>query len=209
MKIGIFGGAFNPVHNGHLHLMDSLVQANGIDRLIVIPTADPPHKTNENFVSAEDRFNMLSLALHNRDHFAGNITDKTEISDIEFRLKGKSYTYHTLTELKKMYPDDSFYLFMGSDQFLSFKKWYKYQEILKLAKVVGLVREDGEHEKMRKFLTENTDTLPPDRICIDIARPLVISSSDIREKIKNGESIAGLVPENVEKYIAEKRLYYV
>ena len=200
MKIGIFGGAFNPVHNGHLHLIDELSQIpmqpdfKPIDKMLIIPTANPPHRTGEEFASGADRINMLSLALDN---------PKTELCDIEFRLRGKSYTYNTVKALKKLYPNDDFYLFMGSDQLLSFKMWYKYDKILKLARVCGFSRSKEDNEKIRQFLIENED------LCINavIASPIEMSSTQIREAIKNSQSITGMVPDKVEQYIKEKGLY--
>jgi len=201
MKIGIFGGAFNPVHIGHLHLIDELMRIpmqpdlKPIDKMLIIPTANPPHRTGEEFASGEDRINMLSLALEN--------SEKAEVCDIEFKLCGKSYTYNTLKALKKEYPDDEFYLFMGSDQLLSFKEWYKYKKICKLARVCGFSRSKEDNEKIRQFLIENED------LCINavIDAPIEMSSTKIREAIRNGESISGLVPEKVEQYIKEKKLY--
>lgn len=200
MKIGIFGGAFNPVHNGHLHLIDMLSRCpmqpdlKPIDKMLIIPTANPPHRTGEDFASGKDRINMLSLALDN---------PKAEVCDIEFKLKGKSYTYYTLKALKKLYPDDDFYLFMGSDQLLYFKNWYKYKKILSLSRVCGFSRSNEDNEKIRQFLIENED------LCINavVAAPYEMSSTKIRRAIKNGESVSEFVPEAVEEYIKENKLY--
>ncbi len=200
MKTGIFGGAFNPVHNGHLHLIDELSRIpmypamQSIDRLLIIPTANPPHRTGAEFADGEDRINMLRLALTN---------PKCEVSDIEFNLKGKSYTYHTLKALKKLYPDDEFYLFMGSDQLLAFKTWYKYEKILKLAQVVGFSRSKDDNEAMRQFLIEN-ESLGIQAI---VASPYEMSSTKIREAVRNGEDISKYVPEAVAEYIKEHGLY--
>ncbi|MCM1284628.1 MAG: nicotinate (nicotinamide) nucleotide adenylyltransferase [Acetobacter sp.] len=209
MRIGIFGGAFNPVHKGHLNLLELLVRINNIDKLLVIPTADPPHKSDEDFADAQDRFNMLEMALNNKDNFNFDVTDRIEISDIEFKLKGKSYTYNTLKALKQIYPFDSFFLFMGSDQFLNFTKWYKYKKILKLTNVIGLIREEGEADVLRQYMIDNKDIFPENRVGVVVTKPMVVSSTDIREKVKKGESIAELVPKEVEEYILKKGLYRV
>ena len=119
MRIGIFGGAFNPVHNGHINLAKSYIESLSLDKLLVIPTANPPHKTALGLADKEDRLTMLSLA------FSG--VNKTEISDIEFRRTDKSYTYETIKELRKLYSCDDFFLIIGEDQFLSFDKWYQYE----------------------------------------------------------------------------------
>lgn len=206
MNIGIFGGAFNPVHNGHLFLMEHLTRTNQIDKLIVIPTANPPHKTNENLADAEHRINMLHLALENKENFDVDITENIIISDIEFKLKGKSYTYNTLCQIKKIYPEDDLFLFMGSDQLLSFKKWYRYKDILKMASVVGFIRENDEQAIIKRFLQDNAEEFFYNVGAV-VTKPVVVSSTDIRNRVKLGESISDLVPEEVEKYIKDNGLY--
>lgn len=208
MRIGIFGGAFNPVHNGHLKLIEFQIRANQLDKVIIVPTALPPHKSADNLIDAEDRMNMLSLAIKDKNNFETDVTDKLEISDIEFKFKGKSYTYNTLKKLKKVYPIDDFFLLIGSDQFLAFKSWYRYQDILKMASVVAVAREEHEQEKLRNFLLENQDDFLHNCALL-IFKPVVVSSSEIRKKVKNREDISSLVPEKVKEYIIEKGLYIV
>lgn len=101
-KIGVFGGAFNPVHNGHINLALHYLNELELDKILFIPTASPPHKSDDDFAPKEDRINMLSLAISSFDKF--------EISDIEFKLTGKSYTYLTLSELKKYIKTQNFTL---------------------------------------------------------------------------------------------------
>ena len=123
MKIGIFGGAFNPIHNGHLHLLDELYRAEmpfgQFDKLLIIPTANPPHKSSDGLISAEHRIAMIKLAIKELEY-----ADNIEISSIELESTEKSYTYTTLVKLKKIYPDAEFVLFIGSDQLFYFPKWY-------------------------------------------------------------------------------------
>ena len=196
MKIGIFGGAFNPVHNGHVQLMKSYLDYLGLEKLIIIPTAVPPHKTGAYLVSEEDRLNMLQLLAEDEPRF--------EVSDIEFRREGKSYTYLTLCELKKLYPDGEFYLIIGSDQYLVFNTWYKPDEILALATVCTMAREQGDLEKLYAYRNENVNMKDSIIVEFDIFEA---SSTDIRRRIKEGKSIKGLVPKAVEKYIKEHKLY--
>ena len=210
MKIGIYGGAFNPVHNGHLNLIDVLSRApmhpdfRNLDKFIIVPTADPPHRSGADFASGIDRVEMLRLAIKDNDVFNKKVSYKrVEISDIEFNMIGKSYTYNTLKALKGLYPEDEFYLFMGSDQLFSFRDWYKYEKILKMAHIVGFARSNGDTSKIKQFLIDNKD-LGADAVYYT---PFEVSSSVIREKLKNGESIEGLVPKAVENYIKEHRLY--
>ena len=132
MRIGIFGGAFNPVHNGHLNIADSFYEDLSLDKLLFIPTAKPPHKSDEGLLSGEDRVNMLRLAVENKPY---------EISTIEFERNDKSYTYDTLIELKKLYPDSEFFLIIGADQFIHFDKWYRYSDILDMVTLCTSARE--------------------------------------------------------------------
>ncbi len=196
MKIGIFGGAFNPIHNGHIHLMKSYEAALSLDKIILIPTAVPPHKTREHFAPEEDRLNMLLLISQG--------DSRLEVSDVEYRRKGKSYTYLTLLELRELYPEDEFFLLIGSDQYLNFHTWRKPNAILSMATVCTMARDDGEYEKLIEYRSENE--IMKNSIVSDF-KPVEVSSTEIRERIKRGRSIKRLVPEAVEKYIKEHGLY--
>lgn len=196
MKIGVFGGAFNPVHNGHVNLAKSYIDILGLDKLLIIPTANPPHRLAEDFASAKDRFNMLSLA------FSG--VDNAEISDIEFELGDKSYTYNTLVELQKIYPDSQFYLIIGQDQFLYFDKWYRYSDILKMATLCTAAREENSRQVIIDYAKKALGGVK--YFLADFA-PYVVSSSEIRAKIKNNEPVSSLISAEVEQYIISKGLY--
>lgn len=200
MKIGIFGGAFNPIHNGHLALAKCYYDNLGLDKVLFIPTSVPPHKTADYFVSSKDRINMVSLAVGDNPAF--------EVSDIEFRRQGKSYTYDTLTELKVFYPDSEFYLIIGADQFLTFHQWYNYKAILDMVTLCTSARED-EHEKQILLDYAQNSTEMQGRYFIADYPVIKLSSSEIRAKVKNGEDILNLVPEMVLEYIVEKGLYSV
>ncbi len=196
MKTGIFGGAFNPVHSGHVNLAKSYTDILSLDRLLVIPTAVPPHRECRDFAPAQDRFNMLSLAFEN--------VDKAEISDIEFKLSDKSYTFNTLTALRESYPEDEFFLIIGEDQFLAFESWYRYRDILNMATLCTAPREENARQAMIEFAEK---TLGGIKYYLADFKPYVVSSSEIRAKIKSGKSIEGLVPQAVEEYINCKGLY--
>ena len=196
MKTGIFGGAFNPVHTGHIRLAENYLKELALDRIIFIPTSNPPHKSGAEFASGEDRLKMLSLATENESAF--------EISDIEFTREGKSYTFETLCQLKALYPEDQFYLIIGSDQFLYFNNWYKAKEIASMATLCTAARNDEDFEKLLAFKEENEYI--KNALITDFS-VFEISSSDIREMVKNGKRISAFVPEKVEKYIMEKGLY--
>lgn len=196
MRIGIFGGAFNPVHNGHINLAESYIEALKLDKLLVIPTANPPHRNADNFASAMCRFDMLRLA------FGSN--KKIEISDIEFKRSSKSYTYDTIQLLKGIYRNAEFYLIIGQDQFLYFDKWYNYDKLLDDVVLCTAAREENSKEKIISFAKKNLNNA--EFILADF-EPVVVSSSEVRDKIKNGGDVSKLLPENVLDYIMSKGLY--
>ncbi|MDE6412861.1 MAG: nicotinate (nicotinamide) nucleotide adenylyltransferase [Eubacterium sp.] len=199
MRIGIFGGAFNPVHNGHINLAKSYLESLSLDKLLLIPTANPPHKTAEGLADEEDRLNMLSIAF--------NAVDRVEISDIEFQRNEKSYTYDTVRELRKTYCNDEFFLIIGDDQFLSFDKWYKYNELLSEVVLCTAAREENKREEIIAFAEKLLNG--SSKYYLADFEPVVVSSSEIREKIKKNEDISALVPAEVSEYIKDKGLYIV
>ena len=192
MKTGLFGGTFNPVHNGHVNLVKNFKEELKLDRVLVIPTAVPPHKEAECLVSSEDRLEMCRLAFE----------DIAEVSDVEIVRGGRSYTVETLEELKKIYTDDEFYFLVGSDMLLSFKRWYRWEDILSMCTLCATDRDS------EKTCLEADDELFGKIIFCDFPKT-VISSSEVREKIFSGKSISESVPHEVEKYIREKGLYNV
>lgn len=198
MRIGIFGGAFNPVHNGHLNIADAFYEDLSLDKLLFIPTAKPPHKSDAGLLSGEDRVNMLRLAVENKPY---------EISTIEFERKDKSYTYDTLIELKKLYPDSDFFLIIGADQFVNFDKWYRYADILGM---VTLCTSARENEEEKQLIIKSAKRLGiKDRFYMSSRAVIRVSSSEIRDKIKNGSDVSMLLPKKVFDYISEKGLYRV
>lgn len=194
MKTGIFGGAFNPVHNGHLALAEQYKKTLSLDRIIFIPTANPPHKSSDGLLDGKHRINMLKLCTN----------DDELVSDIEFMRDGKSYTYLTVCELKEMYPDDEFYLIVGADQFFYFEKWYKFEEILSACTVVTAAREKNQYDEMLKFQSEHPKLK---NVIVSEFDVIDISSSQIRDMIKNGDDVSYYIPDSVNRYIKEQRLY--
>jgi len=196
LKIAVFGGAFNPVHNGHINLVNHYINLLKPDKLLIIPTANPPHRENNNFVRQEHRFNMLKLAF--------DFCSKVEISDIEFNMQGKSYTYNTICEIKRLYDNADIYLIVGEDQFLYFDKWYEYRKILDAVTVCTAQRNKNKAQKLKAF-AENV--LNSKKYIIADFDPVIVSSSEIREKLKNNERVDDLIPEKVLNYINENELY--
>lgn len=201
MKIGIFGGAFNPVHKGHIQLAQNYFDKLALDKMLFVPTAVPPHKTSQHLAPEKVRLDMLKIAVKDKSYF--------EISDIEFKRQGKSYTYDTLTLLEEMYPNDEFFLIIGADQFLSFDKWYRWQDILQKVTLCTCAREDeNEKRKILEFSNE-LDGLKKDRFFLLDVPVLKLSSSEVREKIKNNINVSDLLPKGVYEYIVKEGLYSV
>lgn len=192
-KIGIFGGAFNPIHNGHIALAQAARNALKLQKMLIIPTEHSPHKT-EAAVSFEDRAEMCRIA------FAGN--DKFEISDIEKQLGGTSYTINTVRALKEIYPKNTeFYLIIGGDMLFYFEKWYRYEALLKECHVAAAARENDCYADMLDCANDIG------RIKVLNLPVNVVSSTQVRERISRGESTDGLIPAEVRAYIDERGLY--
>lgn len=196
IKIGIFGGAFNPIHNGHINMVKEAFADLKLQKMLIIPTCKSPHKDTE-LLPFEHRAEMCRLA------FSDLIDEgKFEISDIEQEMGGTSYTILTVRELKKRYPSDAvFYLIIGGDMLFYFDKWYRYEALLGECKVVAAAREASEYSDMVEYATEMG------RIKVLNLNVTELSSTEIREKIRNGGDIKGLVPDAVADYIKENKLY--
>jgi nicotinate-nucleotide adenylyltransferase len=196
-KIGIFGGTFNPPHLGHIRSAIQAREQLGLEQLIIIPTGLPPHKSlPENSPSPDQRLEMLRLS-------AKSLSD-TVISDIEMSREGISFTADTLRTLRLKHPDAQFWLIMGGDMFLTIKKWYQSDYILKNASVAVFAREQNDCD-----ITDQINCLKRE-YGIDTffipCEPLVISSTELREQLRRREGLEYLQPE-VYHYIIKNRLY--
>lgn len=198
MRIGIFGGTFSPVHNGHVSAAKSFMEQMWLDILFVIPTGTSPHKEMSGSADAYDRLRMCEAA------FSG--LDGVIVSDMEIRREGKSYTVDTLRQLYD--PENRLFLLCGTDMMLTLDKWRDADEIFKLCYPVYMRRENDE-VITNLIIKKNAEYKEKyGRIATRITGDaVVVSSSEVREKIQNGEDISSLVPPAVEAYIKEKGLY--
>lgn len=196
MRLGVFGGAFNPVHNGHLALASRFIDELGLDILFVLPTARPPHRSGRDFASEEDRLFMARAAFHR--------VAKAVVSDMEFKTPGKSYTYGTVQALKSMYPDAQLFLLVGSDQLLKFEEWYRYDDILRNATLCAAARDEKNADMLREFAARR---FPAGSVIVAGFEPVDVSSSLIRDNLNKNKDISALVPKCVLDYIIEKGLY--
>ena len=200
MRIGIYGGTFNPPHFGHKNLALKIKSAAELDKIIVIPTFTPPHKENKAIVDGFHRIQMCKL-LFDEDYF--------EVSDIEIKREGKSYTFDTLCELKKIYPDDELFLIMGSDMLLSFHKWYRFRDILTMATLCVASRENKiTVSRLEDYAAETLNkNAEKGEIVIVNLEPVECSSTDVRRNISLGLGTSTFIPGDVDKYIKLNLLY--
>ncbi len=189
IKTGIFGGSFDPIHNGHISLARQALRKIGLDEVWMIVSPHNPLKKQENLTDDRVRLEMARLAL----------TDEPQIvvSDYEFHLPRPSYMWNTLEHIQQDYPDRELYLLIGEDNWETFDQWYHHEEILKKYHIVVYPRETSSkvpHRRHRHLRYLRAKLLP-------------VSSTMIREKVKNGESIEGLVPAEIADFIEKNDLY--
>jgi nicotinate-nucleotide adenylyltransferase len=195
-RIGVLGGTFDPVHYGHLHIARSLREALGLDRVIWVPAGRPPHKSGQIVSSDRDRLAMLHMAL------AGSSAD--EISTIDIDRTGPSYTADTLELLRAAVDPDQFVFLMGEDSLRDFPSWYAPERIVAAAELAVAARPGIEAD-----VEAVTRAVPSavGRVHLIPTEELAISSSDIRRRVRDGQSIQGLVPPAVANYIRDHHLY--
>ena len=198
MRVGIYGGTFAPVHNGHVAAAKAFMEQMKLDYLFIIPAHLPPHKQIDESDDPVYRLRMCELAFKD--------IDGVVISDCEIARGGKSYTYDTLKELQR--EDTRLFLLCGTDMVLTFDTWYRFEDIFKMCYPVYVRRENDAlignrivskineyYQKygvmFRKIMTE----------------PIELSSTDIRRAVKNGQDISGMVPAAVADFIKQNGLY--
>lgn len=195
MKICIYSGTFNPVHNAHVKVIQGILDEFNFDKIIVIPNNLPPHKSSENIITAKDRLNMLELAFDDT---------RVEISNIEIKRGGKSYSYDTIKEIKKQHKIEGKIDFLvGTDAILGIKSWYNYAELIKEVNFIVVQRQDEINiEEALKSLQLNALSYQVSKVPF-----LDISSSQIRKILSEKKTPQDIIPEKVLKYIEEKNLY--
>ena len=198
-KIGILGGTFNPIHNGHLRLAFSAFEQYNLNKVWVMISPTPPHKANSDILNITYRIDMVKLAI-------SDYTDKLEFSDYELKRKGYIYTADTLTLLKNEYPDDEFYFIMGGDSLRDIEKWYKPQVVMKNAVILAAVRDDMDMSAIEEQISYLKDKYSAD-IRLLQTHNIPISSTGIRNNIKAGIPVTDMIPAKVAEYISHNKLY--
>lgn len=196
--IGLMGGTFNPIHYGHLIICESIREEFSLEKIIFIPANNPPHKKITDIISADDRYEMVKMAISNNPYF--------EISDLEMQRPVKSYTIDTLKILKGLLgTDKKFALILGADSLIDFNTWKNYQEIFNFAAVIVALRPGFNEDLLDRTIT--TLKAKGAEIYRSNIQPMNFDSTDIRRRVKNGLSIKYRVPPEVEDYIYKKGLY--
>jgi nicotinate-nucleotide adenylyltransferase len=187
-RLGILGGTFDPPHNGHIAVARTALKEFDLRNVIFVPAKYPPHKQAEEISSETDRLNMLKLAVDNYPEF--------EVSEMELNREGLSFTIDTLREIKNLFSEFEIVFIIGADNIAEMESWFKPEEILETATVVAFNRPGFTPGGRFKSRIKMFNMLPVD-----------ISSTEIREKLRSGREVTGLLPAAVLDYIEKNSLY--
>ena len=192
MRIAIYGGSFNPMHIGHEKIVDYVLDNLNMDKIIIIPVGIPSHREN-NLEQSDTRLKIC------KEIFKGN--KKIEVSDIEIKGEGKSYTYDTLLKLMDLYGENNeFFEIIGEDSLKSLKTWKNYEELLKICKFIVFRRKDDKNIQIDEDFLNNKNIIILENEYYDI------SSTEIRNMVKNNEDISAFVNKKVKKLIEKEYL---
>jgi nicotinate-nucleotide adenylyltransferase len=198
MRLGIFGGTFDPVHWGHLVMAEQCREQCGLDQVWFLPAGLPPHKTGSAISSGKQRAEMLEFAIAGEPEFL--------VNRMELSRDGKTYTVDTLRQLHEERPDDELFFLIGGDSLNDLPSWREPRRIVELATVVAVNRGDRplpEEQELFKHLGSQVAS----RVKLVTMPGMDLSSTDIRQRAREGKSIRYMVPRAVEAYIAEYNLY--
>lgn len=190
MKIAVYGGSFNPMHIGHEKIVDYVLKNLDMDKIIIIPVGIPSHREN-NLEQSKTRLKICKEIFKNNE--------KVEVSDIEIKAEGKSYSYDTLLKLIEIYgKDNEFFEIIGEDSLKNLKTWKNYKELLNLCKFIVFRRKDDKNTEIDSEFLNNKNIIILENEYYNI------SSTEIRNKVKNKEDISGLVNEKVKNLIEKE-----
>lgn len=200
MRTAIFGGSFNPVHNGHVNLVRETAEKNALDRVFVVPTyVSPFKKSSDVFVAdGKDRIEMCRLAFRELLYVT--------VSDYEIKKGGVSYSVDTVTHFRESFPEDELFFIMGSDMLLSFDRWYRYKDILKMCSLIAASRE-SEGCDLDELKRKSDELSALGKVIVTEISAFPVSSSEIREKILKNCDISCYMDKNVVKYINSGKIY--
>lgn len=198
MRIGIYGGSFDPVHNGHINAAKTFMKELSLDKIIIVPAYCSPFKKGLAVTPSQHRLNMCNIAFGALPNF--------EVSNIEILREDEGYMSDTIAEIREIYPKNELFLLLGGDQLLIFKKWHAWSKIADEATVAAAARNWEEDSAMEaeaavlRSMGASVIIVP-----IDVKE---ISSTDVREAVRRGDDISAMVPPGVAEYIWDNYLYY-
>ena len=197
-RIGIMGGTFNPIHYGHLIIAENACEQYGLEQVIFMPTGRAPHKDFSGEEMTRHRCEMVKLAIQGNDKFT--------ISLFEVRREQTSYTFETLKEMQRIYPDAKLYFILGADSLFDFDNWYRPDIICREAVILAAVRDNLTESKVDSQIQYLKDTFHGEIHRLETPN-FNVSSKTIRARLRHGQTIRYMVPEKVEEYIKRQGLY--
>lgn len=197
MKIAIFGGSFNPIHNAHIKLVKRFLDEVDLDLVYFVPTNITPLKDNTDFVSSQHRLEMCEIALKNYKSFV--------VSDVEVTREGLSYSSDTIAHFKSMHPDDQLYFIMGADMFVTLEKWHNFEYIFDNVTILTAPRDGYDYDELceihKSYQKYNCNAYITQEYIEDL------SSTLIRDMIKQNKDISDFIDKDVFDYITKNRIY--
>lgn len=197
-KVGIMGGTFDPIHYGHLILAQNALDAFSLDEILFVPSGTPWLKESTKVLSKNKRVSMTGMAIEDNPDFA--------LSTIEIDREGNSYSYETVEELKRLQPNTDFYFIMGADSLLEIERWKHPDRLMPECTLLVAVRDDCDREGLEKQIIYLTDKYQAD-IKILPADRIDISSTKIRQLIREGKSVRYMLPDQIIRFIQKNHLY--
>jgi nicotinate-nucleotide adenylyltransferase len=197
-KIGIMGGTFNPIHNGHLFLAENAYEQIGLDQILFMPSKNPPHKAKPDMITDQQRVDMINLAIQDNPHF--------DISTIELERDGYTYTADTLTLMMKEQQDLRYYFIVGADSLFMMHQWYQPQVIFDLCTVVAAGRDHVDRARLEAQAELLKGQFHADIQLVEMPT-IQIASADIRDRIAQNRTVRYYVPDQVAEYINSHKLY--
>ncbi len=188
MRIGILGGSFNPIHNGHIRICSTVMKVLELDKIWIIPTGKHPLKSHDDLLDTDQRVNLIKKAIEHLPDF--------ELSLADLNSDTPCYTNELMQKLQVEYPDYQFYFIIGADNVPQLPKWHNWEWLLENVNLVAVNRSDTDLEEIQKVEYAS-------RIIYVTISPIPISSTMIRQFIKEGKPITGLVPDCIEKDVVE------
>lgn len=197
-KIGIMGGTFNPIHNGHLTLAEHAYREYHLDEVMFIPSGKPSYKSGIWIASDKDRLEMVRLAIEDKPYFS--------LCTMEIERTGNTYTIDTMEQLQREHREDMYYFLIGADSLFDLKKWHRAEELLRVTRFIVATRNHANMQDLHNVAEQLTEQYGTEISFLNMPN-IEISSTDIRAKLREGKSVSTIIPKSVEEYIRTYELY--